>query len=328
MQVNMARDVVYTNGVIAVKEQSLLGAKLNKLCEGSADEAFRAVIESGFGKGAEAQSVFGYENLLSADERDLDLFIREYAPTAADEAYFLVPRDFHNAKAAIKANYATGDFDEMKAPSGLIPAEQILSCVKENDFSPLYDGLRQACEGAAALFSEERETKATGAEIGIIFENAKNQRLLKVCARNRFLKKLIQTKADMTNILTAMRAQTPEYALNNYVSGGKLSFDKLQLLMENEAEKAARAFDGTPYADFVKICFADKTEGKPCAQAELMRDNLETDFLGAHKYELKKSQPFLYYVLRRRAENANLRIIFVCLMAGMDEGEIKSRLRG
>ena len=98
--------------------------------------------------------------------------------------------------------------------------------------------------------------------------------------------------------------------------------------MENEAEKAARAFDGTQYADFVKTCFADKTEGKPCAQAELMRDNLETDFLGAHKYELKKSQPFLYYVLRRRAENANLRIIFVCLMAGMDEGDIKSRLRG
>lgn len=324
----MAKDVVYTNGVIAVKEQSLLGAKLNKLCESTAEEAFRSVVESGFGKGTDAQSVFEYEKLLSADERELDLFIREYAPTAADEAYFLVPRDFHNAKAAFKAHFSGGDFEEMKAPSGLIPAAQILNCVKENDFSPLYDGLRQACESAAALFGEDREKSVTGAEIGIIFENAKNDRLLKVCGKNGFLKKLIQTKADMTNILTAMRAQTPEYALNNYVSGGKTAFEKLQLLIVSEPDKAVSLFNGTPYESFVKACFEDRAEGKPCAKAELMRDNLETDFLSARRYELKKSQPFLYYVLRRRAENTNLRIIFVCLMAGMDEAAIKSRLRG
>lgn len=58
-----------------------------------------------------------------------------------------------------------------------------------------------------------------------------------------------------------------------------------------------------------------------------MRDNLEIDFLAAKKYELKSTQPFLYYVLRRRAENSNLRILFVCLLAGMSEGDIKRRLR-
>ena len=62
-------------------------------------------------------------------------------------------------------------------------------------------------------------------------------------------------------------------------------------------------------------------------EAERGLDSLETRLLAEHRYELKKTQPFLYYVFRRRAENANLRIVFVCLLAGMEERQIKSRLR-
>ena len=40
-----------------------------------------------------------------------------------------------------------------------------------------------------------------------------------------------------------------------------------------------------------------------------------------------RNQPFLYYVFRRRAENADVRILFVCLLAGMKDYEIKARLR-
>lgn len=323
----MAKDVVYTNGVIAVREQSLLGGKISKLCEATADEAFRSVVESGFGRGADAQSVLEFEKLLFADGRELDAFIREYAPTPADSAYFLVPRDFHNAKAAFKAIYADGNFKEMQAPAGLIDADEIYAAIKENDFTSLYDGLKEACEDASELFSDE-DKPVTGTKLGVLFESAKNKRLLKVCGKNGFLKKLITARADMTNILTAMRVKTPECAAENFVSGGTVGFEKLQKLTGAEPERAAALFDGTPYADFVKACLEAKAEGKPCTKAELMRDNLETDFLGAHRYELKKSQPFLYYVLRRRAENANLRIIFVCLMAGMDEADVKARLRG
>ena len=46
------------------------------------------------------------------------------------------------------------------------------------------------------------------------------------------------------------------------------------------------------------------------------------------KYELEKSEPFLYYIYRRKTESANVRIIFVCLLAGLSEQEIKARIRG
>ena len=92
-------------------------------------------------------------------------------------------------------------------------------------------------------------------------------------------------------------------------------------------EKAASQFLGTKFESFVNACFEAKQNALPFTKAERMLADIEIDYLQKKKYELKNSQPFLYYVLRRRAENINLRIIFVCLMAGMGEEQIKSRLR-
>lgn len=322
----MQKSLDYVNGVIAAKEIYLLGDKISKLCDMTAEDVFRAVSESGFGKGAEAVSVYEYEKLLSADERDLDAFIREYAPTNAEKAYLLSPRDFHNAKAILKARYAECDLEKMLAPEGLLSIENITRCIEEGDYKPLGVELSAACEEAAKLFEAEN-VAASGAEVGAIFEKALYARLKSVCARNSMLKKLTEKKADMTDILTALRSKTPEYAANNYVLCGKLKAEQLENLFLEDSEKAAHALDGTGYEKFLEICLEDRKNGLPLTRAELIRDNLEIDFLAERRYELKRSQPFLYYVLRRRAENANLRILFVCLLAGMNENDIKRRLR-
>jgi len=324
----MRKSLDYINGVIAAKEVNLLGEKISKLCDLSAEDAFRAVSEGGFGKGADAVSVYEYEKLLYADERDLDEFIREYAPTNAGNAYLLSPRDFHNAKAILKAHYLNADVRKMLAPDGLLSVEKITECITEENYEPLGKELSSACEKAAALFKEETAESASGAEVGTIFERAMYARLKSACSKNLMLKKLIAKRSDMTDILTALRSKTPEYAANNYVLCGKLTAQQLENLFSEDEEKTGHALDGTGYEKFLEICLEDKRKGLPMTRAELIRDNLETDFLAERKYELKRAQPFLYYVLRRRAENANLRIIFVCLLAGMGESEIRKRLRG
>ena len=101
----MGKDLNYTNGVIAVREKYLLKDKILKLCETSAEDALRSLLESGFGKGVEISSVYDYEKLVAADEKSIDEFIREYAPSRAETEYLLSPRDFHNAKALVKAIY-------------------------------------------------------------------------------------------------------------------------------------------------------------------------------------------------------------------------------
>ena len=324
----MSKSVTYTNGVIAVKETSLLKDKIYKLCEGSAEEAFRALSEGGFGHGAEALSVYNYEALVAADERDLDAFIHEYATGKAEEEYLLSPRDFHNAKALVKAEYLGLDVKPMLAPEGIYSIEEISACIKGEE-TRLNGELKKALKEAKNLFvdSEGNALKADGAEVGRIFDIAEFEHLFKACSRNGFLKKLLIRRVDMTNILTALRAKTPEYAEVFYIGGGKLGKEKLNSIFSENADVAERAMDGTEYWEFYIKCLKQREAGLPLTEAEKLLADLECDSLEKRKYELKNSQPFLYYVFRRRAENANVRILFVCLLAGMKEGEIRRRLR-
>lgn len=319
----MAVDLLFTNGVIAAKEKYLLKDKIVRMCEMSADDAFRTLTESGFG-GGEGATVYDYEALVSADERSIDGFIREYAPSRAELCYLLAPRDFHNAKAFVKAEALGVDVEKMLAPEGLVSVAQMRTCFQTEDFSSLPAELRSAVQSARAYLAEGGDS---GAEIGAMFERAQLAYLSGTCKRNRLLKKLISAKADLTDILAVMRSFDGEQAKKNCVGGGKLTGEQLSELTKGE-ESAVRAFGNTPYADFVKLCFAAKTQNLPLTEAERLRDSYEIDYLAANKYELKANQPFLYYVFRRRAENENVRIVFVCLLGGMSEREIKNRLRG
>lgn len=319
----MGKSVIYTNGVIAVKENKLLRDKIVRLTEMGADDAFRSVTESGFGKGAEAVSVYDYEKLLVADERELDAFIAEYAPSKAEKAYFLAPRDFHNAKAILKAQYLNEPVGGMLAPDGEITAAELSEIIKSGQTEKLNEHLRGAVESCNKLFAEP-EKEVSGAEIGAIFDKALYAYLFSACSKNGFLKKALAAKADMSNILTAMRADSFENAQKNFIGGGRLKDEALQNIFSENAE---RAFDGTAYKDFYALCVTAKEKNKPFTEAERVFDGYETSLLNKHRFELKNSQPFVYYVLRRRAENADLRILFVCLLAGMSGRDVVKRLR-
>ena len=324
----MSLDSVFTTGVIAVKEKNLLNDKLFRLAELTAEEAFRALVEHGFGGGAEtASSPYEYEALLSVEENRLEAFIREYAPTKETAAYFLSSRDFHNAKALMKAKYLSVPEEKMLSGEGLIPLSLLKTCVSSLDFSPLSEvnlELKLAFEEAATLMQEE---SVSGAELGFIFDKACYRYLLSVVKRNRLLKGFVRRKIDMMNILTALRAFDKERAEKYYLLGGELSVARLALLFQENEEKVLGEFSGSPYAEFVKACFEAKGKGVPFSQAEKMLAGLEIEYFAKRKYELKREQPFLYYVFKRKIENANVRIVLAGKLAGLNEAEIKKRLR-
>lgn len=309
-------DSVYTNGVIAVKERNLLGEKLLRFIEMAPEEVLRALLESGFGSGAESHDG---EALCEAEERALDGFIREYAPAKSELAYLLAPRDFHNAKALVKAAKLNTDAQKMLAPEGLVPVETIASAIKSGEFIALPKEL-------AGAITEALDGELSGAEIGAIFDAALYNYLSARCRRNKILKNLLSGRADRTNILTALRAGDAEFAEKLYVSGGKLKNEALRSLFKDE-DSILKSFKKSPYIDFIKRCLAAKQKGMPMTEGERSLESFEAEYFAARKYELEGKQPFLYYVFRRRAEIQNVRIILVCLNAGLKPQDIKSRLR-
>ena len=320
-------NIAYTNGVIAAREKRLLKDKILRFCELSPSEAFRALLESGYGGGAEtASSAYDYEKLIVREEELLDQFIREYSPSGSILSYLLSPRDFHNAKALIKAASLGEDAQKMLAPEGLISIPLLQECVENGDFAPLEalnQTLRETCEKATELLKEEH----SGAKVGDIFEKASYLYLQNTVRFSPVLKKLLTAKTDMTNILIAFRAKDGEIAMDKYLPGGKLKEEQLKLLADSDVETALKAFAATPHLAFVKSCFLAKEKGLPLTEAERIRDGYDETFFAKRKYELQNKEPFLYYVYRRKTENVNVRIIFACLLAGMSETEIKKRLR-
>ena len=322
----MALDVGYTNGVIAAREKYLLKEKITRLCELSAEEAFRALLESGFGGGAEtATSVYEYEKLIAAEEEKIDAFIREYAPSEAEKAYLLSARDFHNAKALVKAKFLGTDIERMLAPEGMVSIALISACLESGNYAELEavnSHLAGACTRSTQILAED----PSGFKVGEIFEQALYEYLFSVAKSKRVLKALLTAKADMTNILTAIRCADAESAATHYLPIGSLKEEQLNALFDSE-EKAEETFKKTPYVDFVQLCLQAKAKGLPATQAERLRDGYDAAYFSQRKYELEKNEPFLYYVYRRRLENANVRIVFVCLLAGLSEGDVKKRLR-
>ena len=108
---------------------------------------------------------------------------------------------------------------------------------------------------------------------------------------------------------------------------GKLSQKSLLGLFDEDEQAIKDVFIKTPYAQFVNECLRAKEKGLPFTQAEKMRDEYDSEYFAKRKYALEKNEPFLYYVYRRKAECANVRIVMVCLMAGLGEQDIKRRLR-
>ena len=320
-------DVAYTSGVIAVREKYLLKDKIFRFCESTAEDTFRALLESGFGGGAEtATSVYDFEKLIAFEEEKIDDFIREYAPSELEINYLLTPRDFHNAKALIKGAFTGEDVESALLPSGRIPLETLRTCVQSVDFSALENvcpQLKKVCEEVFAFADEHR----TGANIGIAFERAQYAYLYTLVKRRATLKQLLVQKADMTNVLTSLRAGDIERAKAQLLPFGKVTESQLQTLFDEDTQKVRSAFAQTPYVAFVDECLRAKERGLPFTQAEKMRDEYDAVYFAKRKYELKKNEPFLYYVYRRKTECANVRIVLVCLLAGLNEQEIKRRIR-
>lgn len=315
-------DVAFTDGTIAVKERYLLKDKLLRMCETGAEEAFRMLKESGFGSGA-AQTVGEYEKLVAADGVETDAFVREYAPTNAEKAYLLSPRDFHNAKALVKAEFLQKDPAPMLAPEGLVTIDRLKKAVYNGDYTEISSELRGAVSRAKDYLSAEGAAVKDGAEVGGIFLKAEYDFLKRTCYRNALLKRLITAQADMTNLLTLYRsgiAAESDGVEKLLVGGGSL--DKKQLFAALGGGKEMESGGG--YEEFIGLL----SSPKGVSAAENYRDSYPIKYLADNKYELKAAQPFMYYVLRRRAENADVRIIFACLLNGVGEREIKARLRG
>ena len=130
-------DTTFTNGVIKSREKYLLGDKIERMADGSLQDAFRTLKESGFGGDAGTESFADSETLIRAEEQQVNLFINEYAPNAYTKAFLLAEYDFHNAEALVKCKFADASEQKMLGVEGMYTVERL----KEAVYQEILEGL-------------------------------------------------------------------------------------------------------------------------------------------------------------------------------------------
>ncbi len=343
VEVKMRYDVAFINGVVRSRERFLWGTRLERLAEGTAAEAFKALKDGGFGANAEAEDG-DFESLIRAEENSVNSFIREYAPSEATERFLLAEYDFHNAEALVKCRLAGADAAKMLAPEGFYKTEDIkkaIDAMGENPPADANDGTGKTLSAAndgmgtpRAGKKDKRENplyaaaaqalalpagQADGFTVDCVFQKALF-RYMKRYAKGP-LKAILANKADAANLSALLRSDTFEYAAQMFVEGGKWPESQLKAIFEGSADVNGEL------KRQVLAAREDAQNGRPLTAFEKYADEYPLHALYPTRYDMKGQEPFLSYIFKRREDIANARILAVCLAARLSPKETAARMR-
>lgn len=312
-------DLAFINGVVKSRERYLLGEKLERMADGTLQDALRILRESSFGGETAVDAQPDAELLIRSEEESVNAFVREYAPDARTRAFLLAEYDFHNAEALVKCRYAGQDESRILTAEGNIELSRLREAVNGEGYDGIPPAMAEAIRSTSASFEEG---KANGFSVDCTFKAATFEYLL-TQAKNSKLKAILQAKADAANVSSALRSRDWQQAEKMLVKGGKLPVSHVKALCELSFD----AIEGGDFSEQVKLAAREAGRGAPLTEYEKKTENFAMELLMLTRYDMIGIEPFVLYVLRRRAEIRNVRIITVSLAAGLSSQQIRNKIR-
>lgn len=300
----------YVNGVIAVRETTLLSDKLETFVTLSAKEIFKQLSDLPYGQGTVATCAEDYKELVAFNERELTAFIKEFAPSESEKAFFLLKYDYENLKAVVKSDIGGLNDDLLFGKDGLYS----IDFLKESYLKSSLPAYMQKCVNEI-----KAEENSDGAFIGEVFLRYYYTDLLSRVKR-KSLRDLIKKEADVNNLLKVLRVA--EFDENTKLIKGSLPRESF-ILFADETKSTSERVKGL--GSLKELGELALKEG--LAKAEHQAEEERLKIFSDKKYSLSYNEPFVWYVLRRINENKNVNILFSCKLAGVDEETIKQRFR-
>ena len=269
----------YAVGRVKARESSLLGpAQWARLLEADVVLAMQILREHGYG-GDSAEN--DMDRLTGEELHKTVLFINEITPDRTLSDLFLYPADGQNLKLLLKARLFSEDVNSYLSQDGSIDPELLKVCVAQEDFSLLPAALEEALAGIFEITNPRRLSAAVDRAIFFL-----TQRVLKEKS-NELLKTYFSTQVRYLNILAEMRAKRLHW--------GEKETKEMLLPMEGELPEP-------PQED---ISTVERKMNRELL--EIVRDHRDDSFGIA---------PIVLFLLEKRTEARNLRVLFAAKRAG------------
>lgn len=312
----MKKNLLFIDAVCKSREKFLLGKdKYVRLidCE-NYYEAIKLLREFGFGKQLESDNL---SELIKAEERELIEFIKEYSPGGGVDSYFLLPYDFLNAEALLKCKKLGLEKEKYLTCEASLQIENLQNAVNGQS-----SGIKELDE--AIKTADQTFDSLTGAMLDSILLNAMYKAMLRLI-KDSGLKKFVQTEIDLKNISILLRTDSlDEYKLLK-LNPTSLTLSQEQVLFSKDKAKILQAFKGNKLYDF--ILKAVDSIGKPLTEFENLSQSFMLTALKERRFLIKGKEPYLLYVLYRKADILNVRLILLNLRAKESANTIKQKLR-
>ena len=316
-------DYLYATMNIRVHEKNLLNPRaIERMIEAkTTEEVSKILAEFGYGQTA-LLSIDEVESAIHNAEAETVGIVSAACENNSIKEVFLLKHDFHNIKAITKANFTNQNAGDILSDVSLIPAEKLVSAIKEGDLSILPEKMEKAYTSAAEVLSHTGNAELSD----YILDEACFEMMTDaaVASGSDFLLGYVKLLADIANLRLAvrmMRRGKTEETREKLLSCGNIAKEKF--LGENLTEELA-------HTDFERAAeLGEKTAKGEASFAEFERelDVMVVKYMQAAKLAVFDERPVVAYLASREADAVTIRIIMSGKIMGLSPDEIRSRLR-
>lgn len=317
----MQKDILFIDAVCKSREKFLIGYDryLRLIDAENYNEGLKLLREYNFGKSAAEGA--DLSQIIYAEEEDLIAFIKEYAPKGGAQYYFLLPYDFLNAEALFKCSKLNlAEDNKYLTHEGVLSVDEIKTAVSGKKCK--IQEINEAIEEAEKLFTEN--ALPTGALVDTVFTR-KLYAAIKRLTTDAEVLNFLESEKLFKNISIALRCESAEEYEALKIRSEILKKEQEIALLSKDEDKIAEAFKNSRYLDFVKT--ASQNIGKPLAEYERLVDGYALRKLKETRFFNEGTKPYLLYVLYRKADIKNVRLILSSLKSGIARDVVKGKLR-
>lgn len=318
----MSDRFIFQNARVKSMETKLLGVQqVQRLSEASsADEFVRMLSESGFGAAAGENA--GADDMLAAEERyALDLLKELNADGLLDA--FVLPADYQNLKALLKASFA-GSRSPVLGAEGLFTTEELRAGI-DGDASSLRPEMADAVRSVARAAAEGRLTPH-GIDCAVdkaMF--ADTERTAKKCGKEAA--EYFRFKTDCANLSSFFRCRRFNLGIKvfeeNFMPGGELPAEFFTSAYDAAEEDFRGKCRRTPYGDAVD----ELAETGSLTAFEVYVDNKLLDMWRSRKDDMFGCAPVVGYYFAKIAEIRAVKLAYSGVKNKVDARLIKERTR-
>ena len=310
----------------AMESRLLTAARMERMIDApSTAEAARVLSEIGYGEFSPDSDQALSEALAAERERTFEELAR-FMPDRSVIDVFRVKYDYHNLKAALKAQAMGLPCEGLLIDAGRVETKTLIEALQSRDYGALPAEMAAAAQEASEVLGATKDPQRSD----LVLDRAYYREMLRSAEKtgSRFLFRYVQMTIDAANLRSAVRAlrmgKGGDFLRRVLVDGGTIPAERVaSAALGNGLRELYRTGELRAAAEYG----AEAAKGGGLTEFEKACDDAVTRFVARAKQIPFGVAVALGYLVAKEIEFTAVRVIMSSRMAGIDGETIRERLR-